>query len=483
MSKGTSRKLKQRHVYGTYITRVWSATQSMQAHCGCWVTWSACVPVRERLAMGVVMPIPTLLLVSAWRCTLVYIHVHPCTPMYTQNCPHSRWRLLGATWKAGILRDVSDVFGREAEVGEKTERQLWMGDHPSAPSVVPALGISLAELLEQRGVALPYLFKVLSVQQALSIQAHPDRALAAKLHAARPDKYPDDNHKPEMSIALTNFRALCGFRSVELIAQDLARLPQLQELVGKPLSAKMQDAAHLDDAEARRSVLREFFAAVMNCDTQSVALLCKSLKERITSSSATTVPLDDLFMELEVQYPGDVGCFAAYYLNYIELPPGRAFFMAANEPHAYLEGHCIEIMARSDNVVRAGLTPKFKDVDALVHMLTYNHGVVHYIEGIPRGDYTHVYQPPVSEFQLERVEVPSTNRGGVALPAAKGPCMLLVVTGEGWLEVGVETGSQERFPLYSGALYLTLPDTPVTLYTSGLSTSPLLVFRAGVNEN
>lgn len=67
--------------------------------------------------------------------------------------------------------------------------------------------------------ALPFLFKVLSVAKALSIQvresernvaacvdflvlglpqAHPDRTLGARLHAARPDMYKDSNHKPEL---------------------------------------------------------------------------------------------------------------------------------------------------------------------------------------------------------------------------------------------------------------------------------------------
>lgn len=55
---------------------------------------------------------------------------------------------------------------------------------------------------------LPFLFKVLSVQKALSIQAHPDAALARELHATKPELYKDPNHKPEMAIALTQFEAL-----------------------------------------------------------------------------------------------------------------------------------------------------------------------------------------------------------------------------------------------------------------------------------
>ena len=56
------------------------------------------------------------------------------------------------------------------------------------------------------------------------------------------------------------------------------------------------------------------------------------------------------------------------------MQPGEALFLGANEPHAYLYGDCVECMAASDNVVRAGLTPKFKDVETLTSMLTYTDG-------------------------------------------------------------------------------------------------------------
>jgi mannose-6-phosphate isomerase len=52
---------------------------------------------------------------------------------------------------------------------------------------------------------------VLSVARPLSIQAHPDKKLAKKMHKAHPNLYKDDNHKPEMALAYTQFEALCGF--------------------------------------------------------------------------------------------------------------------------------------------------------------------------------------------------------------------------------------------------------------------------------
>ena len=93
-----------------------------------------------------------------------------------------------------------------------------MGTHSNGPSRVLREGNSHASpllsdwLQTQRGGNeardLPYLFKVLSVRKALSIQAHPDVTLAAALHAKFPEIYQDANHKPEMIIALTRFEAL-----------------------------------------------------------------------------------------------------------------------------------------------------------------------------------------------------------------------------------------------------------------------------------
>ena len=112
-------------------------------------------------------------------------------------------------------------------------------------------------------------------------------------------------------------------------------------------------------------------------------------------------------LRLTQQFPGDVGVFAPYLLNTVTLQPGEAIFLAANEPHAYLDGtrpaatrpqkhsptlvhpnwllfvlcfvctshtlpgDIVEVMACSDNVVRAGLTPKLRDVKTLCSMLTY----------------------------------------------------------------------------------------------------------------
>lgn len=82
--------------------------------------------------------------------------------------------------------------------------KLWMGTHPKSPSLVLASGETLSGYLSKNrnligervsrkfGTEdgnLPFLFKVLAIEKALSIQTHPDKATAEKMHAQQPDIY------------------------------------------------------------------------------------------------------------------------------------------------------------------------------------------------------------------------------------------------------------------------------------------------------
>lgn len=260
--------------------------------------------------------------------------------------------------------------------------ELWMGSHPKASSSLTINGheISLRDLIKQYpieilgkdtvarfGAELPFLFKVLSVGAPLSIQAHPDKPLAQILHTKDPKNYPDDNHKPEVAIALTPVEALCGFRTLDEIKAICVKTPELQELFGEDLNKRVN--AH--DKETDNSLLKALYSKVMNSDEHTIEHLCGKLFERLSSSVERTAE-DNWVLSLRANYPtGDVGLFSFYMLNRLELTPGEGIFLEANTPHAYLSGDMVECMANSDNVVRAGLTPKFKDIPTLLEMLEY----------------------------------------------------------------------------------------------------------------
>ena len=230
-----------------------------------------------------------------------------------------------------------------------------MGTHPSGPSTVAnagekqllsdwiatdsALHLStrIASTFGDR--SLPYLFKILSVQTALSIQAHPDKPLAQKLHCDRPELYKDDNHKPEMCIALTTFEGLCGFKPMPQIAAEIKRYKaqlvpgilseDLFEAIQAPTTDKTVIATHL------RALLAAYMAATPDALSQAIGSLVDAAGKTASKAQGS---IEELAIRLQSQYPNDVGVLAPFLLNYIRLQPGEAFFMMANEPHAYLAG-------------------------------------------------------------------------------------------------------------------------------------------------
>ena len=264
---------------------------------------------------------------------------------------------------------------------------------------------------------LPYLFKILSVNTALSIQAHPDIPAAIRLHRERPEVYKDPNHKPEMACAITDFECLCGFQPIRDVLEYIQSVPELGALLQQAKEEASKEIVDLSSEENQSAMLKRLFSALMKCDAAFVKPMVEKLQQRLEAAGDAVEMPHKLALRLTKQYPGDVGVFCVYFLCYKCLKPGQATFLAANEPHAYLSGDCAEIMARSDNVVRAGLTPKLRDVDTLLSMLTYSQlehkTKKHYhpgrlLAGAKRDANTVVYAPPdpaVTEFEMERTVV------------------------------------------------------------------------------
>ncbi|CAH0488620.1 unnamed protein product [Peronospora farinosa] len=308
--------------------------------------------------------------------------------------------------------------------------ELWMGTHFNGPSRVlcedggdpPLLSDWIQTLQGHETGNLPYLFKVLSVRKALSIQAHPDTKLAGELHAKFPQIYKDPNHKPEMVIALTRFEALCQFRKKNEIATHLQEVPELRALVDAEVAQRLV-------AKQNEASLRDFFRCFVYAESESIASQLHALCARLEGASHLTA-LEKLVLRLSTDYPGDIGCFCPFLLNYITLEPGEAMFLGANEPHAYLSGDCIECMVCSDNVVRAGLTSKFIDKETLHSMLTYRTGKPRVYRGHTQDDgVARLYASPVPEFEVEAVELKPRQR--YALPARKGDSIIIVTSGSG----------------------------------------------------
>jgi mannose-6-phosphate isomerase len=318
-----------------------------------------------------------------------------------------------------------------------------MGTHPSGPALVssgPLAGTPLLHYVREHSQGLgdaakpfkgdlPFLLKILSVRKALSIQSHPDKELAKRLHSERPSVYKDANHKPEMAIALTEFQALCGFCAHEEVLLALEGVPELRLICGEQNCDAYMSSSTFD---RRKAALRNLFTALMTADKEDVesAILTMIKRLRTESLSRPLTPKELLVTQLNDQYPTDVGVLAAWFLNYIKLAPGEAIALAANEPHAYIRGEIVECMATSDNVIRAGLTPKLRDTEVLCSSLTYNQGLPKIFSGeVDNKRHMVLYRPPFDEFEVWKVSPSAGTKLEIA--AMRGPSIILVQHGEG----------------------------------------------------
>ncbi|WP_284578683.1 mannose-6-phosphate isomerase, class I [Streptomyces sp. 2P-4] len=292
------------------------------------------------------------------------------------------------------------------------QAELWMGAHPGAPSRLDrgAGETTLADVIAadperelgaaavaRFGPRLPFLFKILAAGAPLSLQVHPDLEQARAGYAeeerlgipadAPHRNYKDPNHKPEMVCAITAFEGLCGFRPPREAAAllDGLKVDSLTPYVDL-LRAHPEDAA-----------LREMLTAVLTADRAETA---RTVAEAAAAAERLGGPYTP-YATLAHHFPGDPGVIAAMLLNHVKLQPGEAMFLGAGVPHAYLDGLGVELLANSDNVLRAGLTPKHVDVPELLRIVRFDPGDPALLR--PEDGDEEVYDTPTDEFRLSRL--------------------------------------------------------------------------------
>ncbi|WP_432494166.1 mannose-6-phosphate isomerase, class I [Kineococcus auxinigenes] len=288
----------------------------------------------------------------------------------------------------GSTHAIPGLLGTEPDGGPQAE--LWIGAHPSAPSLAAPAGGGAPRPLDEVVAADPagvlgpqrrrdrlgFLLKVLSAAAPLSLQAHPDRATAQRryaeeeaagvAHDAPHRLYRDDEHKPELLYALEPFAAVAGFRSPAAARELLTGLdlPPLPPAADHLLTGLLQDLAGADESVALRAATTRLLDAAEDAAAPlagAVATACRDVDD----DSARCVVL------LAEHHPGDPGVLVSTLLNQVRLAAGEALYLPAGNVHAYLSGTGVELMASSDNVLRGGLTPKHVDVPELLRVLDF----------------------------------------------------------------------------------------------------------------
>ncbi|KAK6461534.1 mannose-6-phosphate isomerase [Scheffersomyces coipomensis] len=413
--------------------------------------------------------------------------------LFRINCGYQNyaWGKIGSSSAVAQFAASSDPTVKVDE--SKPYAELWMGTHPSVPSKNVNNGKTLRDLVSEdpetylhssiikkfgSSKELPFLFKVLSIEKVLSIQAHPDKALGAQLHAADPKNYPDDNHKPEMAIAITSFEGFCGFKPLDQLAITLTIIPELHDIIGSELVEEfktgIKPTATLgsEDDKSNRKLLQKIFGKLMNTSDVIIEEKSISLVKRTETDQALFAKIDSrlatLIQRLNKQFPNDIGLFCGcLLLNHVELFPGEAMFLQAKDPHAYISGDIIECMAASDNVVRAGFTPKFKDVKNLVEMLTYSYDSVEkqkmpllsFAKSHGEASKSVLYNPPIAEFAVLQTIFDKSGKVQT-FDEFEGPSIIIGTKGEGSIKI---KGSSKSEPFKTGYVYFVAPNAAVEL--------------------
>jgi len=361
----------------------------------------------------------------------------------------------------GSRSALADLLGRTPTGA--TEAELWVGAHPAGPARLldPVdQAENLAQLLARDPVALlgaelatrygrlPFLLKILAIEEPLSLQAHPDAAQARqgflreealglpRGHAQR--NYRDDQHKPELLLALSPVEALCGFRPQAEVVELLEAFGVSQ--ADSPLAEASAAFSREDGGQQYAALFRSFFSLSPEELGRALELMLARAQGQVSQEQDGAAWVARWLLRLSATYGADPGLLAVLLLRLVRLEPGQAIFLPARRLHSYLSGVGVEIMAASDNVLRGGLTPKHVDIPELSAVLNFAPSAPDLVVPIDGPSGVRIFRTPAAEFELWSVAF-DASFAPVALPS---PSLLLVLEGSIEVSRGAEHAKLSR---------------------------------------
>lgn len=332
-------------------------------------------------------------------------------------------RIQNYAW--GGSQYIPQLLGLEVE--DKKYAEYWLGAHQNSPSglvtpegerpldvyisknLKPTLGNEIANKFSR----LPFLFKVLDVHDMLSIQVHPSKSEAEKgfrleneigIPLTAPHRnYKDDNHKPEIMVALSEFWLLHGFLSENKLTEVLNSIPEFKALLPIYLNGGYF----------------ELYKSVMEQSPEACNHMLQPLVDRIMPkyrNGELDKSTPDYWAAKAVDTAADAakldkGIYSIYFFNIVKANKGEAIFQDAGIPHAYLEGQNMELMANSDNVLRGGLTPKHIDVAELLKHVVFQETIPELMLGELQEDgMERIYRSPAPDFELSQISISGSEK-------------------------------------------------------------------------
>lgn len=298
------------------------------------------------------------------------------------------------------------------------QAEIWFGTHPASSTTFED-GSLISEQLK-----IPFLLKILSASEPLSLQVHPNKEQAKagyarenELGLAQDDprrNYRDDQDKPEMLVALTEFHALSGLRSLPAI---IAEISEIKDDAVQPLLEKL--------AEGYLAT----FSWLLDEDNDMWELV-DALSTYQKSAHSPNASAGRIIAQTQ---PGDRGIVISYLLNSLQLAPGEAIYLPAGNLHAYLHGAGVELMSSSDNVIRARFTEKHVDVAEILKIVDFEPLSEPKFSAKKIASGVSEYAPEGAPFKLFRIAADADLDDIFTLPIA-GQAILLVLSGTTMLE-------------------------------------------------
>ena len=362
---------------------------------------------------------------------------------------------------------------------EKPYAEYWMGAHSSAPSMLLDDGVQIAldklflaqpELLGERANnkfhQLPYLLKILDVKEMLSVQVHPTKTEAEKGFDLEEESavpinatsrnYKDRNHKPEVMIALSDFWLLHGFKPADELKKVLSNIPELRSFI------------RLFETEGYEGLFKHVMQlSQAEVDAILIPVVQKEVRRRSFHESEKDESgywVGEYYLNKEAKNI-DKGIFSIYFLNVVHLEQGQGIFQAAGIPHAYLQGQNVELMANSDNVLRAGLTNKHIDVDELIKHTKFE-AVVPEIIDRTIVDSGEAIKFPADDFTISKIELVDKQ----ANFATTSPEIVICMEGK------TTISSANQLQVNKGEVFIAFAGNEYTINTEGKA----VLFRAAV---
>lgn len=383
---------------------------------------------------------------------------------------------------------ISDLLGLEKSNDKSAE--YWLGAHSNSPSKLLVgddykkldefinsdlkdnLGIEVTDKFGR----LPFLFKVLDVHEMLSIQVHPSKK-AAEIGFALENElgipknasnrnYKDDNHKPEIMVALSEFWLLHGFLQKDILEKRLNDIPEFSSLINIFKNEGyfgLYRTVMEQSVEETNKMLTPLVERIL--PLYKDGKIKKSNPDYWASKSVLSSNNSDIL---------DKGIYSIYFFNLLSAKKGEAIFQDAGIPHAYLEGQNMELMANSDNVLRGGLTPKHIDVKELLKHVIFDETIPKILEGnIQEDGLERIYSTSAPDFELSQIKVSKSDRYHSISKTAE---ILIVIEGE----VKIEEGNNVMILKKGSSVYL---KTSCNYFISTSNYGEIYKATAPVNSN